>query len=114
MTSGKLKTEAVFLLHLLLTIGALFLPFLVSWQITVPVLLLVIAQHAIFGRCFMLSGHEVSEDDGSTFYSHVIERFGFQPNKKAIRFFVRKILYALLTTITLIWQLLLNHKPLLF
>lgn len=114
MNAGKLKTNLVFLLHLILTIGAWFLPLLVSWQITVPVLLLVIAQHAIFGRCLMLSGHEVSEDDGSTFYSHVIERLGFRPNKKAIRFFVRKILYGLLITLTLIWQLLLQHKPLLF
>ena len=114
MISGKIKTEAVFLLHLILTIGALFLPFLVSWQITVPVLVLVIAQHIVFGRCLMLTGHDVSENDGSTFYSHVFERLGFQPNKKAIRFFVRKILYVLLTIITLTWQLLLGNEPLLF
>lgn len=114
MITAKLKTDLVFLLHLVLTIGAWFLPILVSWQVTVPVLILVIAQHAIFGRCFMLSGHEVSEDDGSTFYSHVFERLGFQPNKKAVRFFVRKILYGLLTVLTLIWQVLLGNEALLF
>ncbi|MBP6686460.1 MAG: hypothetical protein KA160_01275 [Lacibacter sp.] len=94
--------------------GAYIIPFLVTWKIVVPVFVATIAQHAVFGRCLLNAKHGLSEDDGSTFYSEVIERLGFQPNKEAIRFFVRKVLYLLLTIVTLTWQVILNNKPLLF
>lgn len=114
MNSHKIRKETIFILHGFLTFGSFFLPFLVSWQIAVPVLLLTVLQHIIFGRCLLLSQHGVSEDDGSTFFSDFFERLDFQPNKKAIRFFTRKILYSLLALITLIWQVWLGHKPLWF
>jgi hypothetical protein len=97
-----------------LTLGAYIAPFLITWKIIVPIFVITIIQHAIFGRCLLNAKHGLSETDGSTFYSELIERLGFQPNKVAVRFFVRKILYPLLTIVTLIWQVVLGNKPLWF
>lgn len=114
MTALNLKTEALFIMHSILSFGAFLVPVLISWEIIVPVLLLTVAQHAIFGRCLLMAKHGVSEEDGSTFYSHFFERFGFHPNKKRLRFFVRKVLYSLLALLTLLWQVYLGKEPLLF
>ncbi len=114
MNYHKIKKETIFILHGVLTFGAFFIPFLISWQIAVPILALTVVQHIIYGRCLLLSQHGVSEEDGSTFFSDFFERLGFKPNKKAIRFFTRKILYSLLAFITLIWQVWLGHEALWF
>jgi len=114
MLSKSVKDEVFFSLHLFIAIAAWFIPFLVSWKITVPIFGIVILQHAVFGRCLGMDTHGVSEEDGSTFYSHVMERMGFHPNKRAIRFVVRKLLYGALALATLIWQVMLEHPPLLF
>lgn len=114
MLSKAVKDEIFFGLHLLIALAAWFIPFLVTWKITVPVFAIVILQHAVFGRCLGMDTHGVSEDDGSTFYSHVIERLGYKPNKKVIRFVVRKLLYGFLAVVTLVWQVVLHHPPLLF
>lgn len=108
------KSTAIFIFHLVITIGAYFVPFLITWKIAVPVFAATILQHAIFGRCLLNAKHGLTEEDGSTFYSETLERLGFQPDKEMLRFFVRKILYTLLTLITIIWQIVLAHKPLLF
>lgn len=114
MSTTTPKSNTVFFIHLAITFGAYLVPFLINWKIAVPVFVLTIAQHAIFGRCLLNAKHGLSEEDGSTFYSELIERLGFQPNKKHIRFFVRKILYTSLTIVTLIWQVYLGNQPLLF
>lgn len=114
MLSRQLKNEALFILHGALSVGAYFVPFIITWKIAVPLFVGVALQHAIFGRCLMNARHGLSENDGSTYYSEAIERMGFHPNKKSVRFFVRKILYPFLTVVTLCWQLLLGNQPLWF
>lgn len=114
MTTSNIKSDSVFLLHLVMTLGAYLLPFLIRWEIVVPVFVITIIQHAVFGRCLLNAKHGLSENDGSTFYSEMFQRMGFQPNKKIIRFFVRKILYTLLTIVTLVWQVLWGNQPLWF
>ena len=68
MLSKSVKDEVFFWLHMVIAVSAYFIPFLVSWQITVPVFAIVILQHALFGRCLGMEKHGVSEDDGSTIY----------------------------------------------
>jgi hypothetical protein len=114
MTVTQLKYEGIFLMHCVLAFGAFFVPILISWQVIVPILLLTVLQHAVYGRCLLMSKHGADESDGSTFYSIFLERIGFNPPKRAIRFFVRKILYTLLALITLWWQVYLRNDPLWF
>jgi hypothetical protein len=110
----KLKHEFLFWLHLVLTVGSFAVPFLISWQLTVTALGLTILQHIFFGRCLLLGEHGVSEDDGSTFLSHLFERLGITPNKPFLRTFMRKFAYPALLIITLWWQVYLGHEPLWF
>lgn len=114
MLTKSVKNELFFGVHLLIALSAWFIPFLLSWKIVVPILGLVILQHAVFGRCLGMDTHGVSEEDGSTFYSHVMERLGFHPNKKAVRFVVRKLLYGFLAGFAILWQVVWGHAPLLF
>ncbi len=114
MLSQQTKSNTVFILHCILTLGAYAAPFLITWKMLVPVFVATILQHAIWGRCLLNAKHGLSEEDGSTFYSEALERMGFHPNKAKLRFFVRKILYSLLTAVTLLWQVLLNKEPLWF
>ena len=114
MLTKSVKNELFFSLHLLIALSAWFIPFLLSWKIVVPVFGLVILQHAIFGRCLGMDTHGVSEEDGSTCYSHVMERMWFHPNKKAVRFVVRKFLYGFLAGVSWVWQVAWGHAPLLF
>ena len=61
------KSTAIFIFHLIITIGAYFVPFLISWQIAVPVFVATILQHAIFGRCLLNAKHDRRSgiDDGA-------------------------------------------------
>jgi hypothetical protein len=114
MLTKSVKDDVFFGLHLLIAISAWFLPFLLSWQLNVLIFGIVILQHAVFGRCLGMGTHGISEEDGSTFYSHVLERMGFHPNKKAVRFVVRKLLYSFLAVVAVLWQYVFGHAPLLF
>ena len=114
MQVQKLKSDAVFLMHFVLTVGAYVAPFLITWKLLVPVFVATIIQHAIWGRCLLNAKHGLSEEDGSTFYSEAFERMGFRPNKPKIRFFVRKVLYGLLTAVTVLWQVVMEKEPLWF
>lgn len=112
--STSLKTNIVFILHLIVTVLAWFAPFLVSWQILVPVYLIVLLQFAVFGRCLMNAEHDVEETDDATFYSHLFEKMGLRPNRSRVKFYVRKVFYPVLSVVAVVWQEGLGYAPLLF
>jgi len=98
-------------IHLILTVGAYFIPFLFDWPLVVSAYTIVVLQFAIFGKCLMNEGHDLPEDDDQTFYSELIERLGYSVNRKKLRRFVRGYLYLILIGITLIWQVHLGNEP---
>lgn len=105
MLQKSLKSEAVFWLHLLLVIGAWVGPFVISWKILVPAYLLVMLQFAVFDRCLMNEHHGLDEKaDDRIFYTDLLERIGFRPNRKMLKRFVRRYLYLLLSAVALLWQ----------
>ncbi|MCB0530717.1 MAG: hypothetical protein H6574_03550 [Lewinellaceae bacterium] len=114
MDSNSLKSNFIFALHFFITALAWVAPFLFSWQILVPVYVVVLVQFAVFGRCLMNEGHNMEEADDATFYSHLFEKMGFQPNRTRLKFYVRKVFYPVLSVVALIWQLGLGNAPLLF
>ncbi len=107
MVQKTLKSEAVFWLHVLLTAGAWVAPFLISWKILVPAYLIVMLQFAVFGRCLMNEHHGLQESDDRIFYTDLLERMGFRPNRPLLKRFVRRYLYFILAAFTLLWQLVL-------
>ena len=114
MNAKAFKTELFFWLHLLVTLLAWVAPFLFSWQWSIPVYAAVMVQFAVFGRCLVNKEHNLSEDDHSTFYSHLFEKMGFSPNRRRLKFYVRNVYYPVLATVSVVWQEVLNIQPALF
>lgn len=103
-----------FLLHMVFLVLSWIGPFLFSWQLMVLAYGITIVQFLIFKRCLMNATHELDDSEDHTLYSQVFESLGFHPNRKKLKKFVRGYLYFLLAIFTLIWQLGLGMKPLLF
>jgi hypothetical protein len=114
MKTQTLKSELAFWLHLLVTLLAWVAPFLFSWQISLPVYAAVMLQFAVFGRCLANKHHDLSEDDHTTFYSHLFEKMGFRPNRRRLKFYVRNVYYPVLATFSIFWQEFLEIEPLIF
>jgi len=114
-TTNTSKSELVFWLHLFITALAWVAPFFFSWQWSVPVYAAVMLQFAFFGRCLMNDHHEMTEDDNdATFYSYLFEKMGFHPDRRRLKFYVRKVFYPVLATVAILWQEVLGMAPLFF
>jgi len=103
-----------FTFHLIVTLGAWFIPFLFSWPYVLFVLGAVMLQFAIFGKCLVNEHHNLEEIDHETFYSDIMERLGMQPNRKRVKFLVRRVLYPTLSVVAIVWQVVLGNAPLWF
>lgn len=104
----------VFWLHLFITVLSWFGPFLFWYPVIIAVYAIVILQFIVFKRCLMNREHALGEEDDNTFYAYVLEQLGFKPNRTHLKFFIRKLLYPILIIITLIWQIYLGHKSIIF
>ena len=114
MKSQTLKSNLVFIFHLIITLLAWVAPFLFNWKILIPIYLAVLLQFALFGRCLMNKEHDMEETDDATFYSHLFEKMGFQPNRSRLKFYVRRVFYPVLSVVAISWQEGLEIAPLLF
>ncbi len=112
-TTSYWKT-IILVFHLIITALSWVAPFLVSWYLIVPVYLLVMIQFMIFGRCLVNDAHDLKHNGEDTIYSFALEACGIQVNKPRLYFFVRKLLYPFLITVTLVWQLGLGIEALWF
>lgn len=106
--------RVVFILHLAITFLAWFAPFLVSWFIIVPVYLLIFLQFVFFGRCLLNKSHNIDSKHGDTIYSYIFDYLHIAVDKEKLSYFIHKPLYLLLSLVTLVWQVGLGFKPLLF
>ncbi len=114
MTNIASKVNPVFWLHLILTMTSLVGPFLFSWYLMLIAYSIVLLQFFFFGRCLMNEGHNLDDDGDDTFYAYLLEKLGFNFDRKKVRGFVRSWLYAVLAGICILWQLVLGYPPLLF
>jgi hypothetical protein len=114
LQSYSTKEKIYFFIHLLAVLVAWTGPFLFSWKIMIPLYFLISAQFIIFKSCLMNKHHGLDESDDHTFYAELFELLGFQPNRRKLKKFIRGYLHVILAIITLIWQLGLKIKPLLF
>ena len=107
--------NGAFWFHMLITMIAWFGAFLFSWEIMLIAYAIVQLQFAVLGQCIVNKHHDLDDvDNDYTFYAYLFELIGFQPNRKRLRFFVRRISNWFYAAITLIWQVVLGFEPLLF
>lgn len=109
--SASVKSTLVFSLHLFVTLLAWVAPFLFSWKLIVPVYTLVMLQFSVFGRCLMNEQHGLQEEGDRIFYTDLLEKMHFSPNRALVKFLVRRLLYPVMAGVALIWQVLLRHEP---
>ncbi|MFQ5446872.1 MAG: hypothetical protein ACE5FF_08060 [Saprospiraceae bacterium] len=113
-TTTHSETNFIFWFHLFITVSAWALPILFWWPIVWAVYAIVHLQFAIFGRCLVNKMHDLDEEDDKILYTDVLEWLGFQPNRKKLKFFVRRVLYPVLGVFAVIWQVVFGMEPLLF
>ena len=102
----------IFWFHLFITVLSWFAPFLFSWYYLIPVYLMIVLQFMVFKRCLLNKEHALDDgEDNMTFYAHLLEMVGFNFKRSSVKFFCRILLYPILTTITLVWQIVLGHAP---
>ncbi len=104
----------MFWFHLFITMLSWVAPFLFSWYYLLPVYAMVVLQFLVFNRCLLNKEHSLGEDDNMTFYAHLLEMVGFNFKRENVKIFCRKLLYPILTTMTIVWQILLGNTPTLF
>ncbi len=108
------KSTFVFWLHLFVTLLAWVAPFLFSWKLSLPVYGMVMLQFSVFGRCLMNEQHGLREEDNRIFYTDLLEKMNFTPDRALVKYLVRRLLYPTLALVALGWQLLLGQEPLVF
>lgn len=113
LSEDSLKAKAVFWLHVILVIIAWLGPFVFWWPLMVGGYLIIQCQFYIYKACLMNGVHGLEEVDDNTFYAHLFESWGFHPNRKKLKFFIRQILYIVLALFTLFWQVYLGNEALL-
>lgn len=59
-------------------------------------------------------GLDEGENNDATFYSFLLEQVGIKHNRRKVKQFVRSQLLIILSLISIIWQVILNFKPILF
>ncbi len=115
-TPTSIRINTIFWMHLFVTMLSWLGPFLFWWPLIITAYVIVHLQFAFFGRCLMNKGHHLieEEEEDYTFYAFLLESLGWQPDRKTVKLVVRKLLYIFLTLITILWQIGLGVKPLLF
>jgi hypothetical protein len=103
-----------FALHLLVTILAWVGPFLFSWWLLALAYGAVQVQFWVFRACLLNKHHGLEEAGNVTFYSHLFAEMGIPHNPLWVKRVVRNGLYPFLGAWAWLWQVVLNHPPLLF
>ncbi len=113
-SSTQSDLNFIFWIHLLITLSAWALPFLFWWPLVLATYAIVHLQFAVFGRCLMNNLHNLDEEDDKILYTDILEAMGFRPNRRKLKFFIRRVLYPVLSLVAIIWQLVLGFEPLIF
>ena len=99
--------------HLIQIIFVWFTPVLLSWYIIVLFILLNYLQIALLGDC-VLTRIQFGRKNRKAYYTFVLEKLGFKPDNKKVTFFVINVKPYILLVLSLIWQIVLKNKPLIF
>ena len=113
---SKLASEHNFMfwLHVFITSLAWVGPFLFSWQIMLFAYGTILLQFLVFKKCLLNDKHDLTVSEDATFYSYLFEACGIKVNRPVMKTIVRNYLYFILGALTVVWQVYLGHKALLF
>lgn len=99
--------------HLFEIILVWFSPFLISWYLIISLIILNYIQIALFGDC-VLTRMQFGKKNKKAYYTFLLEKLGFKPDNKKVTFFVINVKPYILLMISLVWQIVLENKPVVF
>lgn len=102
-----------FWLHLFLILIAYSSPFLFSWKLILLGVIILLVQFIVLKQC-VLTTTQFGNAKYITFYTLYLEMLGFKFKRKNLYILMRYIMPFIVLAISLIWQILLNYKPLVF
>ena len=102
-----------FWLHLILILIAYSSPFLFSWKLILFGVVILLIQFLVLKQC-VLTTAQFGDEKYITFYTLYLEMLGFKFKRKNLYILMRYIMPFIVLLISLIWQILLNHKPIIF
>ncbi len=114
MNLQTIRHEVAFWFHLFVTLLAWVAPFWFSWFWVIPVYAAVMLQYVIFGGCLMNGEHGLVEEDDATFYSYLLGKLGLHWSRSRIKFYVRRVLYPVLSVVAIVWQEVMEIPPVFF
>lgn len=103
----------IFWLHLTLIILAYLSPILFNWKLILFGVIILFLQELIFQGCF-LTHAQFGKDRYMTFYYRYLILMGFKPNKEKLKFLMAWIMPLIVLDLSLILQILLKFRPLIF
>lgn len=106
--------KIISLAHTLLIILAWASPFYLDWKIILIGIFIISIQELIFKGCILTNlqfNKKIKAKSDNTMYYFYLEKIGFKPNKKKIKFLARYIFPLIILILAIIWQILLNHSP---
>jgi hypothetical protein len=87
-------------------------PFLLNWRIIFVLIILYYLQLAILGNCILTMLQFKEKYRTTTFYSYVLELFGFRLDRHKVRIVVDYYLPWIVFLTALIYQVFLGHRVL--
>ena len=99
----------MFLLHLVIIIFVYISPFILDWKIILILIAIYYLQLIVFGNCVLTIKQFKERTRDTSFYSHVLNKLGFYPNKKTVRIIVDYYIPWIILLIAFVWQIALDH-----
>ena len=106
------KFEAVSYLHLIIIILLWTCPLWLDWKLIIVGIFLYYMQLLIFGDCILTKKEFKSKKRKMTFYSYLLEKMGFNFDRRKIAFIADYIFPYIIWGAALIFQVLLSVNPL--
>lgn len=104
----------MFILHIFIIVLVYLSPFLLSWKIILFFIGLYYLQLLIFGNCILTIKQFKEKNRDTTLYSYILNKLGFNPDKRKVRIAVDYFIPWIILAISLVWQTVLNHDAFLW
>ena len=99
----------MFLLHLVVILFVYLSPFILDWKLILILIALYYLQLWFFGNCILTIRQFKEKTRETSFYSHVLNKLGFYPDKKTVRIVVDYYVPWIILVVALVWQIVLGH-----
>jgi len=104
----------VFWIHLIIILFLWASPFLLNWKIIVLGIIIYYLQLLIFGDCVLTRKQFKTNHREMTLYTHVLEKIGFNVNRKLMVFLADFIFPWVILGISLVLQLGFGFRVIIF